>query len=259
MLLWLMFFPCLSPDRRLSSTLVCSSAGQPQENAPCASSLRPLEGGFPQPLATPLPHLVISSPKDSSSPAGEMSAGPSADQAEAPWAGSQDDTDGPEYLAIGNLGRHSRACSSQSGSSTATTNSVESSTSNLFSSSSSQKRGSVSSLGEQGTSGDSGSGRATGSLLRRSSFSEGQTSAPQRMLKGGHVRSHSDTNVAFGKSHGKADVGATWTSAFLCCAERCCDGLWIQLPVLPPLGAPALYWGLRPPCGAASLHRALGT
>ncbi|KAJ6655527.1 hypothetical protein lerEdw1_005105 [Lerista edwardsae] len=194
-------------DRRLSSTLVCSSAAQPQENAPCASSHWQLEGRCPQRLATPLPQLTVSSPKGSSSPAGEMSADASADQADDPWAGGQDDADGPEYLAIGNLGRHSRACSSQSGSSTATTNSAESSTSNLFSSSSSQKRGSFSSLGEQGTSGDAGdrgSGRGT-SLLRRSSFSEGQASAPQRMLKGGHVRSHSDTNVAFGKSH-DADI-----------------------------------------------------
>ncbi|XP_066477780.1 run domain Beclin-1-interacting and cysteine-rich domain-containing protein isoform X2 [Tiliqua scincoides] len=190
-------------DRRLSSTLVCSSANQPQENALCASSHWQLEGRFPQCLATPLPHLTVSCPKDSSSPADEMSAGASGDQASDPWATGQDDTDGPEYLAIGNLGRPSRTCSSQSGSSTTTTNSVESSTSNLFSSSSSQKQGSVSSLGEPGTSGDGGHGgsaRGMG-LLRRSSFSEGQTSAPQRMLKGSHVRSHSDTNVAFGKSH----------------------------------------------------------
>lgn len=196
--------------------MVCSSASQPQENAPCASSQWQLEGRFPQCLATPLPHLTISFPKDSPSPAVEMNAGPSADQANEPWSTSQDDTDGPEYLAIGNLGRSSRACSSQSGSSTATTNSVESSTSNLFSSSSSQKQGSVSSLGEPGTSvdgGDAGSTRRM-SLLRRSSFSEGQTSAPQRMLRGSHMRSHSDTNVAFGKSHGKTAIGGKVALSF---------------------------------------------
>ncbi|XP_062987835.1 run domain Beclin-1-interacting and cysteine-rich domain-containing protein isoform X2 [Elgaria multicarinata webbii] len=191
-------------DRRLSSPLVCSSTSQPQENTLCASSHWHPEGRSPQRLTVPLPHLTLSGPKDASSPAGETSAGTSADPNDEPWAGSQDDMDGPEYLAIGNLGRPSRACSSPNESSVATTNSVRSSTSNLFSSSSSQKRESISSLGEQGASGgSSGGGSSRGmSLLRRSSFSEGQTSTSHRMPKRSHTRSHSDTNVATsGKAH----------------------------------------------------------
>ncbi|XP_074733429.1 run domain Beclin-1-interacting and cysteine-rich domain-containing protein isoform X6 [Strix uralensis] len=127
----------------------------------------------------------------------EMSSSTTS-QSEDTWTGSQEDpqsdvNDGPEYLAIGNLGRRGRACSS------ASTNSTKSSSSKLFSSSSSQKLDSVSSLGEQGASGGGSRGL---SLLRRSSFSEGQSSAPQGILKKSHMRSHSDTNVASGKLHG---------------------------------------------------------
>uniref|UniRef100_A0A8D2IQZ3 Rubicon autophagy regulator n=1 Tax=Varanus komodoensis TaxID=61221 RepID=A0A8D2IQZ3_VARKO len=186
-------------DRRLSGTLVCSSASQPQENAPCASSPWQPEGRSLQRLSVPLPHLTVSSPKDSS-PAGELSAGTSANQRDDPWASGQDDTDGPEYLAIGNLGRPSRGRSSSSESSMATAHSAGSSSSNLFSSSSSQKQESVSSLGERGASGGSGGSRGT-SLLRRSSFSEGQTSSSQGLPRWSHLRSHSDTSVASGKAH----------------------------------------------------------
>ncbi|RLW00633.1 hypothetical protein DV515_00008689 [Chloebia gouldiae] len=133
-------------------------------------------------------------------------------QSEDTWTGSQDDpqsdvNDGPEYLAIGNLGRRGRACSSTS------TSSTKSSSSKLFSSSSSQKLDSVSSLGEQGASGGGSRGL---SLLRRSSFSEGQSSAPQGILKKSHVRSHSDTNVTSGKlheSHGDPGGGRGLVSA----------------------------------------------
>ncbi|XP_042313313.1 run domain Beclin-1-interacting and cysteine-rich domain-containing protein isoform X2 [Sceloporus undulatus] len=184
-------------DRRLSSTLVCSNSSQPQENAPCASSHWQPEGRSPQRLTAPIPQLTVSCPKDSS-PTGEMSASTSSNPNDDPWARSLDDTDGPEYLAIGNLGRQSRSYDSPSETSTATTNSIGSSTSNLFSSSSSQKRESPSSLREQGASGGSSSSRGT-SLLRRSSFSEGQTLAPKGTLRRSHMRSHSDTNVASGK------------------------------------------------------------
>ncbi|XP_015281457.1 PREDICTED: run domain Beclin-1 interacting and cysteine-rich containing protein, partial [Gekko japonicus] len=161
-------------DRRPSGTLtsVCSGPSQPQENAPCASSHWHPEGRSPRhPAAAALPHFTVSPPWDS-------------------------------FHHADSAGRQNRASSSPSESSAADSNSTESSTSNLFSSSSSQKPESVSSLGEQEVSG--GSSRAA-SLLRRSSFSEGQTLTPYGTHKRSHVRSHSDTNVASGKaleSHG---------------------------------------------------------
>ncbi|XP_033006785.1 run domain Beclin-1-interacting and cysteine-rich domain-containing protein isoform X2 [Lacerta agilis] len=183
--------------RRPSNTWVCSGTSQPQENSQCASSHWQPEGRSPQWQAAPLPHLTVSPPKDACLP-GEISTSTAAN--DDPWAASQDDTDGPEYLAIGNLGRQSRSCGSPAQSGTSTSNSAESSTSNLFSSSSSQKQESVSSLGEHGASGSSSGSRGM-SLFRRSSFSEGQTSASYGALKRSHVRSHSDTNVASGKTH----------------------------------------------------------
>ncbi|XP_068810882.1 run domain Beclin-1-interacting and cysteine-rich domain-containing protein isoform X2 [Struthio camelus] len=188
-------------DRRPASSSVCSTTSQPQE--PCSSTRSSSFSAGRSPLEQPnsVTRCHIPSPKDSFSPASEMSSSTTS-QSEDTWMGSQDDpqsdaNDGPEYLAIGNLGRRGRACSSASSNST---NSNKSSSSNLFSSSSSQKLDSVSSLGEQGASG--GGGSRGMSLLRRSSFSEGQTSAPQSILKKSHMRSHSDTNVASGKLHG---------------------------------------------------------
>lgn len=187
-------------DRRPASSSVCSSTSQPLENALYNVSLLPPEDRSP--LGQPgLPQLSASSPRDSFSSVSEMSTSTVTSQSEDLWAGSQDDTqsdanDGPEYLAIGNLGRRGQACSSQSSASSSTTNSNKSSSSNLFSSSSSQKPESISSLEDQGASG----GSRGMSLLRRSSFSEGQTSTPQGILKRSHARSHSDTNVASGKT-----------------------------------------------------------
>ncbi|TFK04927.1 protein pitchfork [Platysternon megacephalum] len=189
-------------DRRPASSSVCSSTSQPLENALYNVSLLLPEDRSP--LGQPgLPRLSVTSPRDSFSSVSEMSTSTVTSQSEDPWAGSQDDTqsdanDGPEYLAIGNLGRRGRACSSQSSASSSTTNSNKSSSSNLFSSSSSQKPESISSLEDQGASG----GSRGMSLLRRSSFSEGQTSTPQGILKRSHARSHSDTNVASGKTPG---------------------------------------------------------
>ncbi|XP_038272610.1 LOW QUALITY PROTEIN: run domain Beclin-1-interacting and cysteine-rich domain-containing protein [Dermochelys coriacea] len=186
-------------DRRPASSSMCSSTSQPLENALYNVSLLLPEDRSP--LGQPgLPRLSVTSPRDSFSSVSEMSTNTVTSQSEDPWAGSQDDTqsdanDGPEYLAIGNLGRQGRACSSQSSASSSTTNSNKSSSSNLFSSSSSQKPESISSLEDQGAS------RGM-SLLRRSSFSEGQTSTPQGILKRSHARSHSDTNVASGKTPG---------------------------------------------------------
>ncbi|XP_071608491.1 run domain Beclin-1-interacting and cysteine-rich domain-containing protein isoform X3 [Heliangelus exortis] len=184
-------------DRRPASTSVSSSTSQPQECCPSTRSSSFSEGRSPLEQPGSVTHFHVPSPKDPFSPASEMSSSTTS-QSEDTWTGSQDDpqsdaNDGPEYLAIGNLGRRGRACSSTS------TNSTKSSSSKLFSSSSSQKLDSVSSLGEQGASGGGSRGL---SLLRRSSFSEGQSSAPQGILKKSHVRSHSDTNVTSGKIHG---------------------------------------------------------
>ncbi|NXX63306.1 RUBIC protein, partial [Scopus umbretta] len=198
-------------DRRPASSSASSSSSQPQERCPSTRSSSFSEGRslLEQPGAATRFHGP--SLKDPFCPASEMSSSITS-QSEDAWTGSQDDpqsdaNDGPEYLAIGNLGRRGRACSS------ASTNSTKSSSSKLFSSSSSQKLDSVSSLGEQGASGGGSRGL---SLLRRSSFSEGQSSAPQGILKKSHVRSHSDTNVASGKlheSHGDAGGGRGPVSA----------------------------------------------
>ncbi|XP_050758324.1 run domain Beclin-1-interacting and cysteine-rich domain-containing protein isoform X1 [Gymnogyps californianus] len=184
-------------DRRPASYSVSSSASQPQERCPSTRSSSFSEGRSPLEQPGSVTRFHVPSSKDPFSPASEMSSSTTS-QSEDTWTGSQDDpqsdvNDGPEYLAIGNLGRRGRACSS------ASTNSTKSSSSKLFSSSSSQKLDSVSSLGEQGASGGGSRGL---SLLRRSSFSEGQSSAPQGILKKSHMRSHSDTNVASGKLHG---------------------------------------------------------
>ncbi|NWS78429.1 RUBIC protein, partial [Crotophaga sulcirostris] len=182
-------------DKRPASSSVSSISSQPQEH--CLSSRSSSFSNGRSPLEQPGSVCFhVPSPKDPFSPTSEMSSSTTS-QSEDTWTGSQDDAqsdanDGPEYLAIGNLGRRGRAGSSTS------TNSTKSSSSKLFSSSSSQKLDSVSSLGEQGAGG--GGSRGLG-LLRRSSFSEGQSSAPQGVLKKSHVRSHSDTNVASGKLH----------------------------------------------------------
>lgn len=186
------------------SSSVSSGASQSQECCPSSRSSFS-EGRSPLEQPGSVSAFHVPSPKDPFSLASEMSSSTTS-QSEDTWTGSQDDpqsdaNDGPEYLAIGNLGRRGRACSS------ASTNSTKSSSSKLFSSSSSQKLDSVSSLGEQGA---SGGGSRVLSLLRRSSFSEGQSSAPQSILKKSHVRSHSDTNVASGKLHGNRTGFLGW-------------------------------------------------
>ncbi|NWY36133.1 RUBIC protein, partial [Sylvia atricapilla] len=183
-------------DRRPVSSCGSSNSSQPQERCPSTRSSSFSEGRSPLEQPNSVTRFHVLSPKDPFSPASEMSSSTTS-QSEDTWTGSQDDpqsdvNDGPEYLAIGNLGRRGRACSSTS------TSSTKSSSSKLFSSSSSQKLDSVSSLGEQGASGGGSRGL---SLLRRSSFSEGQSSAPQGILKKSHMRSHSDTNVTSGKLH----------------------------------------------------------
>nr|XP_014120974.1 run domain Beclin-1-interacting and cysteine-rich domain-containing protein isoform X4 [Zonotrichia albicollis] len=182
-------------DRRPVSSCGSSNSSQPQERCPSTRSSSFSEGRSPLEQPSSATCFHVPSHKDPFSPASEMSSSTTS-QSEDTWTGSQDDpqsdvNDGPEYLAIGNLGRRGRACSSSS-------STKSSSSSKLFSSSSSQKLDSVSSLGEQGASGGGSRGL---SLLRRSSFSEGQSSAPQGILKKSHVRSHSDTNVTSGKLH----------------------------------------------------------
>ncbi|XP_054138329.1 run domain Beclin-1-interacting and cysteine-rich domain-containing protein isoform X4 [Melozone crissalis] len=182
-------------DRRPVSSCGSSNSTQPQERCPSTRSSSFSEGRSPLEQPSSATRFHVPSHKDPFSPASEMSSSTTS-QSEDTWTGSQDDpqsdvNDGPEYLAIGNLGRRGRACSSSS-------STKSSSSSKLFSSSSSQKLDSVSSLGEQGASGGGSRGL---SLLRRSSFSEGQSSAPQGILKKSHVRSHSDTNVTSGKLH----------------------------------------------------------
>uniref|UniRef100_A0A7M4FZ18 Rubicon autophagy regulator n=1 Tax=Crocodylus porosus TaxID=8502 RepID=A0A7M4FZ18_CROPO len=184
-------------DRRVASFSVGSSTSQPPESSLHDLPSLLLHDQSPLGLPGPLPSLSTPSSKDLSSPASEMSASTTTGQSEDAWVGNQDDqqsdaNDGPEYLAIGNLGRRGRAASSQSSSS-----SSKSSSSPLFSSSSSQKPESVCSFGEQGPSSCT---RAMG-ILRRSSFSEGQTAATQGIPKKSHARSQSDTNVASGRAH----------------------------------------------------------
>ncbi|NXD38318.1 RUBIC protein, partial [Copsychus sechellarum] len=183
-------------DRRPVSSCGSSSSSQPQERCPSIRSSSFSEGRSPLEQPSSVTRFHVPSSKDPFSPGSEMSSSTTS-QSEDTWTGSQDDpqsdvNDGPEYLAIGNLGRRGRAGSSTS------TSSTRSSSSKLFSSSSSQKLDSVSSLGEQGASGGGSRGL---SLLRRSSFSEGQSSAPPGILKKSHMRSHSDTNVTSGKLH----------------------------------------------------------
>ncbi|XP_050015725.1 run domain Beclin-1-interacting and cysteine-rich domain-containing protein isoform X2 [Alexandromys fortis] len=138
----------------------------------------------------------------------EMSSSTLTSPIEASWVSSQNDSpsdasEGPEYLAIGNPDPRGRTASCQSQSSNA-----ESSSSPLFSSSSSQKPDSAaSSLGDQ----EAGRQGQPGSVLRRSSFSEGQTVPVANGTKKSHIRSHSDTNIA---SKGTAESGQ-----YLCSGE----------------------------------------
>lgn len=140
------------------------------------------------------PPFVPPSQKDLLSPVSDMSVSTLTSHSDDPWTGSQEDAqseadDGPEYLAIGNLCRRRRTSSQSSNSS-----SGKSSVSNLFSSGSSQKPDSL------GLSNSGSKGSSLLSLLRRSSFSEGQSSGSQSGVKKGHMRSHSDTNVASGRA-----------------------------------------------------------
>ncbi|XP_072582250.1 run domain Beclin-1-interacting and cysteine-rich domain-containing protein isoform X33 [Vulpes vulpes] len=188
-------------ERRSTSLSLSGPPRKPQESREHVS---PAQDQAFQASLLPVSALA----RDSSSTPNEMSSSTLTSPLEASWVSSQNDSpsdasEGPEYLAIGNLDPRGRTASCQSHSSNA-----ESSSSNLFSSSSSQKPDSAaSSLGEQEGDGQS----QLSSILRRSSFSEGQTLPATSGTKKSHTRSHSDTNIA---SRGASEGGQ-----YLCSGE----------------------------------------
>ncbi|XP_060006396.1 run domain Beclin-1-interacting and cysteine-rich domain-containing protein isoform X2 [Lagenorhynchus albirostris] len=173
-------------ERRSTSFSLCGSCQKPQESR---GHVSPAEDQTVQAPLLPISALAGDSP----STPNEMSSSTLTSPLEAPWVSSQNDSpsdasEGPEYLAIGNQDPRGRTASCQSHSSNA-----ESNSSNLFSSSSSQKRDSAaSSLGDQ----EGGGKSQLSNVLRRSSFSEGQTLTVTGGTKRSHTRSHSDTNIA---------------------------------------------------------------
>ncbi|XP_047731221.1 run domain Beclin-1-interacting and cysteine-rich domain-containing protein isoform X3 [Prionailurus viverrinus] len=178
--------PSHSSERRSTSFSLSGPPRKPQESREHVS---PAQDQPSQ--ASLLPPSTLA--RDSPSTPNEMSSSTLTSPLEASWVSSQnnspsDASEGPEYLAIGNLDPRGRTASCQSHSSNA-----ESSSSNLFSSSSSQKPDSAaSSLGEQ----EGGGQSQLSGVLRRSSFSEGQTFTVTSGTKKSHTRSHSDTNIA---------------------------------------------------------------
>ncbi|KAM8905842.1 run domain Beclin-1-interacting and cysteine-rich domain-containing protein isoform 2-T2 [Lycaon pictus] len=188
-------------ERRSTSFSLSGPPRKPQESREHVS---PAQDQAFQASLLPVSALA----RDSSSTPNEMSSSTLTSPLEASLVSSQNDSpsdasEGPEYLAIGNLDPRGRTASCQSHSSNA-----ESSSSNLFSSSSSQKPDSAaSSLGEQEGDGQS----QLSSILRRSSFSEGQTLPATSGTKKSHTRSHSDTNIA---SRGAPEGGQ-----YLCSGE----------------------------------------
>ncbi|XP_077847165.1 run domain Beclin-1-interacting and cysteine-rich domain-containing protein isoform X15 [Macaca mulatta] len=173
-------------ERRSTSFSLSGPPRKPQESR---GHVSPAEDQTIQAL----PVSVSALARDSPLTPNEMSSSTLTSPIEASWVSSQNDSpsdasEGPEYLAIGNLDPRGRTASCQSHSSNA-----ESSSSNLFSSSSSQKPDSAaSSLGDQ----EGGEESQLSSVLRRSSFSEGQTLTVASGAKKSHIRSHSDTSIA---------------------------------------------------------------
>ncbi|XP_019579205.1 run domain Beclin-1-interacting and cysteine-rich domain-containing protein isoform X5 [Rhinolophus sinicus] len=177
--------PNHGPERRSTSF---SLSGPPQKPQESRGHVSPAEGQAIQSPLLPVSALA----RDSPSTPNEMSSSTLTSPIESSWVSSQNDSpsdvsEGPEYLAIGNLDARGRTASGQSHSSNA-----ESSSSNLFSSSSSQKpESAASSLVDQ----EGGGQSQLSSVLRRSSFSEGQTLTVASGTKKSHTRSHSDTNI----------------------------------------------------------------
>lgn len=177
--------PNHGPERRSTSFSLSGPPRKPQESRGHDS---PAEDQTVQSPLLPVSALA----RDSPSTPNEMSSSTLTSPIESSWVSSQNDSpsdasEEPEYLAIGNLDSRGRTASSQSHGSNA-----ESSSSNLFSSSSSQKPDSAaSSLVDQ----EGGGQSQLSSVLRRSSFSEGQTLTVTGGTKKNHTRSHSDTNI----------------------------------------------------------------
>ncbi|XP_076404853.1 run domain Beclin-1-interacting and cysteine-rich domain-containing protein isoform X1 [Peromyscus maniculatus bairdii] len=194
--------PGHSAERRSTSFSLSGSPWKPQEDRDLPS---PAESQTAQAPLLPDPALAQGSPLTPH----EMSSSTLTSPMEASWVSSQNDSpsdgsEGPEYLAIGNPDAHGRTASCQSHSS----DGGESSGSRLFSSGSSQRPDSAaSSLGDQ----EAGRQSQPGGVLRRSSFSEGQTVAGASGTKKSHIRSHSDTNIA--------SRGATEGGQYLCSGE----------------------------------------
>ncbi|XP_054431135.1 run domain Beclin-1-interacting and cysteine-rich domain-containing protein isoform X4 [Pteronotus mesoamericanus] len=177
--------PNYGPEKRTTSFSLSGPRWKSQENR---GHVSPAEDHTIQAPLLPVSGLA----RDSPSTPNEMSSSTLTSPIESSWVSSQNDSpsdvsEGPEYLAIGNLDSRGRTASCQSHGSNA-----ESSSSNLFSSSSSQKPdSSASSVVDQ-----KGSGQTQlSSVLRRSSFSEGQTFTVTGGTKKSHIRSHSDTNI----------------------------------------------------------------
>ncbi|XP_014638531.1 PREDICTED: run domain Beclin-1 interacting and cysteine-rich containing protein isoform X5 [Ceratotherium simum simum] len=193
--------PNHSSERRSTSF---SLSGPPQRPQESRGHVSPVEDQTTQAPLLPVSALA----RDSPSTPNEMSSSTLTSPIEASWVSSQNDSpsdasEGPEYLAIGNVDPRGRTASCQSHSSNA-----ESSSSNLFSSSSSHKPDSAaSSLGDQ----EGGGQSQLSSVLRRSSFSEGQTLTVTSGTKKSHTRSHSDTNIV---SRGAPEGGQ-----YLCSGE----------------------------------------
>uniref|UniRef100_H2PCH4 Rubicon autophagy regulator n=1 Tax=Pongo abelii TaxID=9601 RepID=H2PCH4_PONAB len=160
-------------ERRSTSFSLSGPPRKPQESR---GHVSPAED---QTIQAP-PVSVSALARDSPLTPNEMSSSTLTSPIEPSW--------GPEYLAIGNLDPRGRTASCQSHSSNA-----ESSSSNLFSSSSSQKPDSACFF----LRGPGGGGESQlSSVLRRSSFSEGQTLTVTSGAKKSHIRSHSDTSIA---------------------------------------------------------------
>ncbi|XP_053420501.1 run domain Beclin-1-interacting and cysteine-rich domain-containing protein isoform X12 [Nycticebus coucang] len=192
--------PSNSSERRSNSVSFSGLPWKPQESR---GHITPVEDQTIQPSQLSVSAVA----RDSPSAPDEMSSSTLTSPIEASWGGSQNDSpsdasEGPEYLAIGNLEPRDRTASCQSHSSNA-----DSSSSNLFSSSSQKPGSAASSLGDQ----DRGRESQLSSVLRRSSFSEGQTLAVTSGTKKSHIRSHSDTNIA---SRGPPEGGQ-----YLCSGE----------------------------------------
>ncbi|XP_014314729.1 run domain Beclin-1-interacting and cysteine-rich domain-containing protein isoform X6 [Myotis lucifugus] len=193
--------PNHGPERRSTSFSLSGPPRKPQESR---GHISPAKDETIQAPLLPVSALA----RDSPSTPNEMSSSTLTSPLESSWVSSQNDSpsdasEGPEYLAIGNLDSRGRTASCQSHSSNA-----ESSSSNLFSSSSSQKPASAaSSVVDQ----EGGGQSQPSSVPRRSSFSEGQALTITSGTKKSHTRSHSDTNIV---SRGAPEGGQ-----YLCSGE----------------------------------------